>query len=181
MYQHLDYMALYQKKELTDAEKAEIDKFKAKIKEMALKTNISFITPAADHPGHHRVYSAKHPEGLLIPDPDPNDIFTIWSKDNVARYTNYEMSKLRGFYYRPNDKEGLEELTYDQRIELYTNQGNYAAELMAYVGPTQERNSDMECALDGARIPTHRRPGTEIPGYGKVPFDLREVVEVKGE
>lgn len=97
----------------------------------------------------------------------------------MARKTNNELSALPGFFYHPQDSEGLEELSYDQRVELFANQGNYSADLSAYLPGSQERNGDMECALANSRIPTHRRPGTEIPGFGKVPIDLRGVLELK--
>lgn len=89
----------------------------------------------------------------------------------MARKTNNELSALPGFFFYPQDATGLEELTYEQRCDIYSNQGCYGIDLT--------NKGDMECGLANARIPTHRRPGTEIPGYGKVPIDLRGVIQAK--
>jgi len=89
----------------------------------------------------------------------------------MARKTNNELSALPGFFYHPQDSEGLEELTYEQRCEIYSNQGSYGIDL--------GNKGDVECYLSNARIPTHRRPGTAMPGFGKVPIDLRGVLELK--
>lgn len=89
----------------------------------------------------------------------------------MSRKTNNELSALPGFFFHPQDTDGLEELTYEQRCEIYSNQGHYGVDLT--------NKGDVECGLANARIPTHRRPGTEIPGFGKVPIDLRGVLELK--
>lgn len=93
----------------------------------------------------------------------------------MARQTNNELSKLPGFFYYPQDKTGLEELTFDQRAELRTNQGNY---MVALWKSEANMKTDLVCDFDNSRIPTHRRPGTVIPGNGDVPFDLREVIGI---
>ena len=93
----------------------------------------------------------------------------------MARMTNNELSKLPGFFFYPPDKEGLEELTFQQRCDVMVNQGLYAV--------TQWRNDprmevDLKCMADNGRIPTHRRPGVAIPEMHDVPVDLREVIEL---
>lgn len=92
----------------------------------------------------------------------------------MSRKTNNELSLLPGFFFYPQDKTGLEELSYEDRCEICTNQGNYTLDLYMHVA-----KDAVIAHLDNCRVPTHRRPGTEIPGYGKVPFDLREVVQIK--
>lgn len=95
----------------------------------------------------------------------------------MARNTNMELVAMPGFFYYPRCKDGLEALTKKQRFELLLNQGNYA--VATYMeDPNMEL--DLVCSCDNSRIPTHRRPGTELPGYGNVPLDLREVVDLKG-
>ena len=92
----------------------------------------------------------------------------------MARKTNNELSLLPGFFFYPQDVEGLEELTYEDRCELCTNQGNYTVDLYMHVA-----KNAVVCHLDNCRIPTHRRPGTATPGYNCVPVDLREVIQLK--
>lgn len=92
----------------------------------------------------------------------------------MARKTNNELSLLPGFFFYPQDTTGLEELSYEDRCEICSNQGNYQLDLYVHVA-----KDAVNSHLDNHRIPTHRRPGTEIPGYGKIPVDLREVIQVK--
>lgn len=92
----------------------------------------------------------------------------------MARKTNNELSLLPGFFFYPQDTTGLEELSYEDRCELCTNQGNYTIDLYMHVD-----KGAVTQHLDNCRIPTYRRPGTEIPGFGDIPIDLREVVQVK--
>lgn len=91
----------------------------------------------------------------------------------MARKTNSELSLLPGFFFCPQDTTGLEELSYEERCEICTNQGNF--------GPASWTSivSAVNAHLDNCRVPTHRRPGTVIPGFGKIPIDLREVLEIK--
>lgn len=93
----------------------------------------------------------------------------------MARQTNNELAQLPGFFFHPQNKEGLEELSFDERCLLRENQGNYMIPLWKN---DPAMRGDLECDLCNGRIPTHRRPGTVIPGNGDVPFDLREVIEV---
>lgn len=95
----------------------------------------------------------------------------------MARNTNNELAALPGFFFYPRCADGLEELTNKQRFELLLNQGIYA------VGTCMDdpkMEGDLLCAVANGRIPTHRRPGTEFPAYGKVPLDLRAVIDLKG-
>ena len=75
------------------------------------------------------------------------------------------MSFNENFSFYPAKTEGLEKLTNAQRFELLENQGNYMVTLYKE-DPAHE--IDLLCACDNSRIPTHRVPGTEIPGYGDV-------------
>jgi len=93
----------------------------------------------------------------------------------MARLSNNELSALPGFFYYPRDVAGLEELTFEQRGEIRTNQGHY---MMPTWMCDPAMRADVICDFDNARIPTHRRPGTVIPTYGHVPFDLREIIEL---
>jgi hypothetical protein len=80
-----------------------------------------------------------------------------------------ESRTLPGFFYYPSDVTGLEELTYEQRCELLTNQGNYMVPLWQ---SDPSMRMDVQCALDNSRVPTHRHPGAVIPTYGAVPFEF---------
>ena len=95
----------------------------------------------------------------------------------MARNTNMELVALPGFFFYPQCKDGLEELSKKERFELLLNQGNYTVGLHME-DPRME--ADLVCSCDNGRIPTHRRPGVVIPGYGNVPVDLREVIDLKG-
>ena len=92
----------------------------------------------------------------------------------VARKTNNELSALPGFFFRPQDRTGLEELSYEDRCQLMINQGDTVIGMFMHIA-----KADTEGKLANARIPTHRRPGVPIPKYGAVSFDLRGVIEVK--
>jgi len=92
----------------------------------------------------------------------------------MARRTNNELSLLPGFFFYPQDTTGLEELSYEDRCEICTNQGNYQLDLYVHVAKLA-----VTAHMDNCRVPTHRRPGTVTPGYGEVPVDLREVVQIK--
>jgi hypothetical protein len=94
----------------------------------------------------------------------------------MARQTNNELVRMPGFFYYPSDKEGLEFLTMEQRIEIMANQGNYTMVGMLVPHESSPFYVDLHCNLDNGRIPTHRRPDAVIPSYGNVPFDLREVL-----
>ena len=83
---------------------------------------------------------------------------------------NNELSNLTGFFYYPSDKEGLIELSEEERAKLMCNQGNYL--VTGFAGLTESERCDLRCNLDNARIPTHRHPDAVIPEYGDVPFDL---------
>lgn len=96
----------------------------------------------------------------------------------MGRNTNNELSALPGFFYYPRCNDGLEKLTDRERYTLLLNQGNYTVGL-SMEDPAQF--GDLNCACDNGRIPTHRREGAVIPEYGNVPFDLREVIDLKGE
>jgi len=93
----------------------------------------------------------------------------------MTRKTNSELDALPGFFFYPSDTEGLEELTYSQRCELLTNQGNYMVPVWQN-DPMMK--GDVECMLSNSRIPTHRNVGVVIPGNGDVPFDLRTVIQL---
>lgn len=95
----------------------------------------------------------------------------------MARTTNNELLLLPGFFFNPQCTDGLEKLTDRQRFDLFENQGNYMA-WMCREDPTLK--TDLICACDNGRIPTHRRADAVIPGYGSVPMDLREVIDLKG-
>lgn len=73
------------------------------------------------------------------------------------------------FFFCPVDTTGLEKLTVDQRIELLQNQGNY---MVCLQREDPSLRGDLISACENARIPTHRKPGVEIPTYGNVPFDF---------
>lgn len=92
----------------------------------------------------------------------------------MARKTNNELSLLPGFFFYPQDVEGLEELSYEDRCEICTNQGDNLPSTYVHVAKVA-----VNAHLDNCRIPTHRRPGTPIPGKGKIPIDLREVIQIK--
>lgn len=92
----------------------------------------------------------------------------------MARKTNNELSLLPGFFFYPQDTTGLEELSYEDRCLVCTNQGNYTVELNMHIA-----KETVSAHLDNCRIPTYRRPGVTIPGYGKVAVDLREVIQIK--
>lgn len=95
----------------------------------------------------------------------------------MARSTNNELVALPGFFFGPRCEDGLVKLTDDERYTLLQNQGNYAV-MTFRDDPAMKGELDVAC--DNGRIPTHRRPDAEIPDYGSVPIDLREVVDLKG-
>lgn len=93
----------------------------------------------------------------------------------MTRKTNNELSLLPGFFFHPQQDDGLVKLSFEDRCLLLENQGNYMVPL--WVRDPNMR-TDLECSLENSRIPTHRQPDAAIPGYGDVPFDLREVKAV---
>lgn len=95
----------------------------------------------------------------------------------MTRTTNNELGLLPGFFFHPQCADGLEKLTDEERFILFENQGNYLVGVWRE-DPTMK--TDLICACDNGRIPTHRRVGAVIPGYGSVPTDLREVIDLKG-
>lgn len=80
-----------------------------------------------------------------------------------------ESKTLPGFFYCPSDVTGLEELTYAQRCELLTNQGNYMIPLWQN---DPGMRMDVQCSLDNGRVPTHKLPDAVIPTYGAVPIEF---------
>lgn len=95
----------------------------------------------------------------------------------MSRNTNNELAALPGFFYHPHCAEDLVKLTDQERFDLLENQGNYAVTTYRH---EEKMKGELLCVCDNGRIPTHRRPGAVIPGFGKVPLDLREVIDLKG-
>lgn len=93
----------------------------------------------------------------------------------MSRKTNNELSLMPGFFYYPLETEGLEELTFEQRCQLMEYQGLY---MVTQWKGDPKMEGDLRCMADNGRIPTHRKPGVELPEYGDVPIDLREVIEL---
>jgi hypothetical protein len=96
----------------------------------------------------------------------------------MARQTNNELSRLPGFFYYPSQSEGLVLMTMEQRVEIMANQGNYTMVGMQIPHESTGEFIDLKCLLDNGRIPTHKRADAVTPGYGSVPFDLREVIHL---
>jgi hypothetical protein len=84
--------------------------------------------------------------------------------------TNNELSNMPGFFFCPADAAGLIKLSEEERATLMCRQGNYM--VTGFTGLSEGDRCDLLCALDNARIPTHRHPEATIPKYGDVPFDL---------
>lgn len=70
-------------------------------------------------------------------------------------------SRFPGMFFVPMDKTGKVELTFDERVELYF--GGPAMFLM-----DDFTRTDMACALDNDRIPTHRLIDQKMPGQSKL-------------
>lgn len=88
-----------------------------------------------------------------------------------------ELKNLPGFFFYPLDKEGLVELSFEDRVLLLTNQGNYMVPILDNPYLPGYSKIGTLCLLDNSRIPTHRSKEAKIPGYGSVPFDLVEIKE----
>ena len=81
---------------------------------------------------------------------------------------NSELHNLPGFFFYPPDSTRLIALTFNERMLLLRNQGNYIVN--PHLTPASEREHiDFNCLLDNSRIPTHCEMGATIPEYGKVP------------
>ena len=94
------------------------------------------------------------------------------------RKTNNELEALPGFFFYPFKKEGLVELSLYERLEVFSNQGNYNALLTYSPSLSEAQKTDLICILDNSRIPTHKKPDAIVPDYGDVPFDLRVIRRV---
>lgn len=96
----------------------------------------------------------------------------------VARHRgeNNELHAMPGFFFCPMNTEGLSELSLNDRVHITAHgQGLYSTTLYDTNDPSEM--ADLQCYLDNNNIPTHKREGIPLPGFGTVPLDLFEFTQ----